>query len=104
MVRESQASLVGDEIHLVFPYKFHKERIEDRKNRQIVEDAISKVCGHGYRVICKIGQVRKKETSDSGTQTSEKGENPGLAKAAPDKKETTIDEFLDVLGGELVAE
>ncbi|MEK7447315.1 MAG: DNA polymerase III subunit gamma/tau [Patescibacteria group bacterium] len=91
-VRESQASLVGDEIHLVFPYKFHKERIEDRRNRQIVEEAISKVCGHGYRVICKIGQVRNKKDLEGEEGTSKKTA----------KKETTIDEFLDVLGGEVV--
>lgn len=92
-VRESQASLVGDEIHLVFPYKFHKERIEDRRNRQIVEEAISKVCGHGYRVICKIGQVRNKKDTERVEDYSQK----------KSKKETTIDEFLDVLGGEVVS-
>lgn len=90
-VKESEPTLIGDEIHLVFPYKFHKERIEDRKNRQIVEDAISKVCGHGYRVICKIGQVRSRK--DEEMKETEK----------PKKQETTIDEFLDVLGGEVVS-
>lgn len=91
-VRESQPTLVGDEVHLVFPYKFHKERIEDRRNRQIVEDAISKVCGHGYRVICKIGQVGSRKDAESIEDAPKKS----------DKKETTIDEFLDVLGGEVV--
>ena len=67
--------------------------IEDRKNRQIVEDAVSKVCGHGYRVICKIGQVRSRKDSGDSDDKETKNQN----------KETTIDEFLDVLGGEVVS-
>ncbi len=92
-VRESEPTLVGDEIHLVFPYKFHKERIEDRRNRQIVEEAISKVCGRGYSVICKLGQRKNMKAIEEESKAPVKKEK---------KKETTIDEFLDVLGGEVV--
>lgn len=94
MMRESEPKLVGDEIHLVFPYKFHKERIEDRRNKQIVEGAISKVCGHSYSIICKLGQRRNmKAVEDESSEPAKKKQ----------KKETTIDEFLDVLGGEVVS-
>ncbi len=93
MIRESEPVFMDDEIHLIFPYKFHKERIEDRKNREIVEEAISKVCGHGYNIICKLGQIKSRQDS-----------KPDSAKENESKlnKKENMDDILDVLGGEVV--
>jgi len=91
-VRESEITVQGDEIHLVFPYKFHKERIEDRKNKKVVEKAISKVCGREFRVVCKLGKRHTSQENDTPAPTVENS----------NKKSTSIDEFLDVLGGEVV--
>lgn len=83
-VRESEPTIVGDEVHLLFPYRFHKERIEDRKNKKIVEDAIMKILNQDYRVICELGKEKSTEEIKKG------------------KTSPTIEEFLDVLGGEVV--
>lgn len=42
----------GDVLVIGFPYEFHRERIEDQKNRVIVEDVIGRVCGQRVRVRC----------------------------------------------------
>jgi DNA polymerase-3 subunit gamma/tau len=44
----------GDSIVLGFPYEFHRERIEDQKNRLVVEDAIARVHGSRVRVRCTL--------------------------------------------------
>lgn len=44
----------GDAIVLGFKYPFHRERIEDQKNRSVVEDAIARVCGTRVRVRCSL--------------------------------------------------
>ena len=46
---------------LYFPYKFHKERIEDTKNRQIVEAAINKIYGQNMQIKCFIKTNNKSE-------------------------------------------
>ncbi len=42
----------GENIVLGFRYDFHRERIEDQKNRIVVEDAIGRVFGQRVRVRC----------------------------------------------------
>lgn len=97
ILRDSEPALVGDEIHLVFPYKFHKERIEDRKNKKIVDEAVSKVCGKGYSVICKLGKKVMREENEPKKESD-------IGKEKADKETSSISDFLDVLGGELVAD
>ena len=54
----------GESIVLGFPYEFHRERIEDQKNRAIVEDAISRVCGYRVRVRCTSATRESLVTAD----------------------------------------
>lgn len=44
----------GDLLVLGFTYPFHRERIEDVKNRAVVEDALERVLGQKVRVQCKL--------------------------------------------------
>jgi len=80
-VKESEPVIKAEGIELIFPYKFHKERIEDRKNKKVVEEAISKVSGREYNIICKVGAPKKKTTSG---------------------QKEDMDGLLDVLGGKVV--
>jgi DNA polymerase-3 subunit gamma/tau len=43
-----------DTVTLTFPYKFHKERLEESKNKRMVEDILAKVYGQPYEVICVL--------------------------------------------------
>lgn len=54
----------GDSIAIGFPYEFHRERIEDHKNRVIVEDAISRVCGQRFHVRCTLVAREALATND----------------------------------------
>jgi len=89
-VRESEPVFIEDEIKLIFPYKFHKERIEDRRNKKIVEEAIQKVCGREYIVVCELGKakVQTRDDSRTGKKEAEKG--------------ATETDILDILGGEVL--
>lgn len=70
---------------LYFPYKFHKERIEDIKNRRIVEEALTKVYGKNYKVKCFLKPLS------------------GVAAAAePKKKDDLLEDALEIFGGEVV--
>jgi len=53
--------ITDGQLCLYFPYKFHKERIEDTKNRQIVEAAINKIYGQNLQIKCFIKTNNKSE-------------------------------------------
>ena len=89
-VKESEPIFKDDEIQLVFPYKFHKQRIEDRRNKAIVEKAISKVCGRDFDIIC-ILEKRPSASKKEDTKT-----------IAQEAKEEAGDDLLGVLGGEVI--
>ncbi len=55
----------GDAVVLGFKYPFHRERIEDQKNRAIVEEAIARVCGTRVRIRCSLINPEALPPSDS---------------------------------------
>jgi DNA polymerase-3 subunit gamma/tau len=68
-----------EELILSFPYKFHKEKLEESKNRIIVEEVIEKVYGQQYRIKCLLNDQPGRGTLPS-----------------------TADEAASILGGEVV--
>lgn len=53
-LRVAHPTYKNGEIVLVFPYKFHKERIEEHKNKKIVEDVLEKIYGQGIIIKCEL--------------------------------------------------
>ena len=66
-LKVSEPEFDGLTVSLFFPYKFHKERIEDAKNREIVEAGLKRVYGEDYKIKCFIktnNQVIDKTVGD----------------------------------------
>lgn len=93
-VKESEPVFTDKEIKLVFPYKFHKERIEDRRNKKVVEEAIHKICGNEYSIICELGKVKAQKVNDS---------EPAKKEDIRTEKKATTTDILDILGGEVLS-
>lgn len=53
----------GEKIVLGVRFRFHSERIYDRKNKQLIENAIESVCGKSLRVECLIDEKLPKPKS-----------------------------------------
>jgi DNA polymerase III subunit gamma/tau len=79
------AELKDGTLYLDFFYKFHKERINEPKNRDIVEHSIKKVTGKFYKIKCQFNARNKKEKDKKEEKDKE------LLKTA-----------LEVFGGEIV--
>ncbi len=77
-------SLEDDTLCLDFFYSFHKEKISEPKNRDVVEKAIKKVTGQSYKIKCQL-----------------KPENVEEKKEEEDKDEL-LKTALEVFGGEIV--
>lgn len=59
-------------VKLTFPYKFHKERVEESKNKHLVEELLIKIYGQELPIRCEIagnGQINN-NVSDVDTAAS----------------------------------
>lgn len=60
-----------NEVVLLFPYKFHKERIEETKNKKTVEELLRKVFGEEITIRCELeGNQRNHRVDDVGMAAS----------------------------------
>lgn len=84
VMRSANPILSGDKLTLVCRFSFHKERIEENKNRQLIEAVMTKVTGRPISLVCKT-EASKSSKSDTA-----------------DKDEELISSALEILGGEVV--
>jgi hypothetical protein len=54
----------GEVLVLGFPYEFHRERIEDLKNRAVVEDVITRALNRKIRIRCALISREAVATAD----------------------------------------
>jgi len=48
----------GDTLVLEVFYKFHKDKLEEERNRKIVETGLEKICGHFLKTKCVLRENR----------------------------------------------
>jgi len=63
-------SLKNDILTLQFFYPFHREKIEEARNRKIVEEAATEVLGRKTRVRCVLSSKPKAKTQTAETSVS----------------------------------
>ncbi len=51
-IRVASPEFSENTVTLTFPYKFHKEKIQEQKNKKVVEDILKKVYGIDYAIEC----------------------------------------------------
>jgi len=86
VLRVCEPTFSGSEVSLTFPYKFHKERVEDTKNRELVETVMERVYGEKYRVKCILRTSMATE--------------PAIATRQP-ANDDLLDDALEIFGGEV---
>jgi DNA polymerase-3 subunit gamma/tau len=47
-------------VNLIFPYKFHKEKVEESKTKRAIEEVLEKVYGQDLRVVCLLDAQNSK--------------------------------------------
>jgi len=53
-MRVATPNFTKSELLLTFPYKFHKEKIEETKHKKMVEEIVAKVYGKDYQIKCNL--------------------------------------------------
>jgi DNA polymerase-3 subunit gamma/tau len=76
-------SVQGDLVTLGFYHAFHKERMDEDRNRRVVEEALAEVGGQDYRVRCVMYKGDRKQ-EESGTEEERRAkllDNPVVREA-----------------------
>lgn len=63
VVRMAKPNLVDDTLELIFGYKFHQQRINEAKNKEIVSNILQSLTGHSIDIICTYKADMKKEVT-----------------------------------------
>lgn len=53
-LKVANPQFVENDIILTFPYKFHKERIEEGKNKRFVEETLRRIYGDEIKLVCRM--------------------------------------------------
>jgi len=61
--------VLDDAVVLGFFYQFHKESVENLKNKALVEDVLSKVLGQRLRIRCALAPKAKTSSTAAKTTT-----------------------------------
>ncbi|HEX3568742.1 MAG TPA: DNA polymerase III subunit gamma/tau [Candidatus Saccharimonadales bacterium] len=66
-------------ITLVFTHNFHRKRVHEAKNRQIIADVIKAITGYDMQIECTVGE----STEASSTPTETPAAKPAVVAPAP---------------------
>lgn len=84
VMRGADPHIEGDRLVLTCRFSFHKERMEEAKNRALIEQIMTKVFGRDVELLCKLGGMEREEKEvDTGTEL--------------------VSSALEILGGEVVS-
>jgi len=86
-------SAEDDAVTLGFYYGFHRERVNEDKNRKVVEEALADVAGRPYRVKCVLfeGNRQEREKQATADRREELLRNPVVREAIEQFGATVVD-------------
>jgi len=63
----------GDVVVLGFAHNFHRSKVEEEHNKQIVEDVLSSLIGQRYRVRCVLARRERTATASHRSKSEPVG-------------------------------
>lgn len=94
VVRMAEPTIDGDVLKLCFNFPFHQKRMNEAKNRQLIQDVIAEATGINVSVVCVIAAAQ------SPSQATPKKD---IAPKTP-QDSGTLDTITDIFGGGEVLE
>jgi hypothetical protein len=83
VIRSANPRIEDDRLVMECPFSFHKERIEEQKNHQLIEQIMTKTFGHEIQLDCRL--VQPKQSTEP-----------------VDSQKELVASALEILGGEVI--
>ena len=93
LIKISEPVVEDEDMILCFPYRFHKEKVEEVKNKVLVEEILKMIYNKPYKLKCILKQGKSNELDSGAGESGSKKEN---------KEEGLFQEAIEILGGEIV--
>ena len=77
-------------------FKFHKEQIEEKENRELIQKALNKVFGREFTIECRLSSTLQKEKEIRAPQGMVLSEEEFI------EEEPVVKEALDIFEGEIL--
>ncbi len=77
-------------------FKFHKEQIEEKENRELIQKALNKVFGREFTIECRLSSTLQKEKETRAPQGMVLSEEEFI------EEEPVVKEALDIFEGEIL--
>lgn len=61
LLRSGNAHIKDNSLIVDCRFNFHKERIEEHRNREMIEKVMSRVCDQNISLVCRLNQTKVKE-------------------------------------------
>lgn len=78
-------------------FKFHKEQIEEKENKELIQKALNKVLGKEFTIECRLTNTPREKATETVAQ-----KGMVLSKEEFIKEEPAVKEALDIFGGEIL--
>jgi DNA polymerase-3 subunit gamma/tau len=93
------ASVEGSRLFAVFPYKFHKDAVEARKNKIVIDQVLEEVLGHKLFILPVLSKEWTKPLPENFLSEQPKDDN--LEIGQDDTKADMVESALKIMGGEV---
>ena len=95
-------AIEGDVVVLAFGHNFHRTKVEEDRNRRMVEETLSKLVGQRYRVRCVLGQQERAPRTPQRTTSKSASEEAALSAEQIVADDPVVRAAVEDLGAQIV--
>jgi DNA polymerase-3 subunit gamma/tau len=77
-------------------FKFHKEQIEEKENKELIQKALNKIFGKDFTIECRLTNTLQKAKETVAQKGMAMGKEEFI------EEEPVVKEALDIFGGEIL--
>ena len=93
LLKSSQLNKIeGNKLVLTCQYEFHREFVQKRENKAVIEKHLGQVCEAEVDIHCLVGQVEKKKNGNGSSND---------VKSESSTKQNLVQDALSILGGKV---
>jgi len=95
-------AIEGDVVVLAFVHEFHRGKVEEDQNKQVVEEVLSELIGQRYRVRCVMSKQERSPTASPSSESEPASRGAGAKAADAVAEDPLVRAAVEDLGARVV--